>query len=362
MNKPSIHFINYIKFFAALSVIFIHFRFNVQDKIPLEVFTPKVSFFFSVIYQLFVVCVPLFIIITGYFSTKKTYSKKLFKGLLKTVTLYFLCSLFVYFILHIFSNISLTTKEILEKIMLYKLIGYSWYIEMYIGLILLSPIFNKIINHSTKKEMIQFILMLILTINLPVLINSLPQTNHWIHLPSFWQRMYPITYYFIGAYFKNYVDFTQFTIKTKKIIFFSLVFITSLGILFNYINANPRTIGIEGGYPSLLIVLQSVLTFLFFASIFTKENKLIRSVAKLTLPIYLMSFSVDQIVYPYLLNHLDNPKYVILFFPVVPIIIFCISYILGSIVKKINDSLWSLGTKLFSLFLNKKIQKDLENC
>ena len=233
MKKTSVHFINYVKFFAAISVIFVHFRLNLQDKIPIDTFTPKVSLFFSIVYQFFITCVPLFMMTTGYFSTKKTYSKKLFLSLIKIITLYVLCSLFAYFILHFITGLTYTSKEILNKIMNYQLIGYSWYVEMYIGLLLLSPLFNKIINHSTKNEMQQFILILLLAVNLPVFINALPQTNHWIHLPSFWQRIYPMLYYFIGAYFKNYVNFSLFSIKRKQTISFFLIVTILLGIFLN---------------------------------------------------------------------------------------------------------------------------------
>lgn len=355
MKKP-IYFINYIKAFAAISVIFIHFRLNLEGQIPDNVFTPKVSLFFSIIYQLFISCVPLFMITTGYLSTKKNYNKKLLLSLLKTISLYIICSLLAYIMLHFFKGVSFTFKEIINNIMRYQLIGYAWYVEMYIGLLLLSPLFNKVINHSTKKEMKQFIVILLLVVSVPAFINSLPQTNSLIHLPRFWQDMYPIVYYFIGAYFKNYVDFSLFSIKLKRIIFTLLAVTFTFGILLNFINANPRTLSVEGSYPSLLIVLQSVLIFTFIGSICNKQNKYINSIAQLTLPIYLMSFAVDQLIYPYLLSHLANPKTAILFFPIIPIIIFSLSFILATMTNIINEYLCKFSYLVFKINIEKLLK------
>lgn len=346
MKNKSIPFINNIKFLASFFVIALHFMLNLQGQIPNEQFTPKVSLFFSIIYQLFITCVPLFIITTGFLSLKQNYSKKLFKRLIKFFTLYILSSLLSYSIIHFTLGTTLTIHEIIQKIMYFNLITYSWYVEMYIGLVLLIPILNKVVTHSTKKELQLFIGMLFLTVALPSLINAVPQLQPWIHLANFWINIYPILYYFIGAYIKKYVDFSNFSKKRISFILISLFIIIILGVLINYFNANPRISEKSGSYPSLLIVIQSILTFTLIASLFNKQYLLIDKISRITLPIYLMSYSVDQIFYPYILKKLDSPKTLIYFYPAVVVTIFIISIVLAALINKINNLMWKILSKL----------------
>ncbi|UDM73830.1 acyltransferase [Vagococcus fluvialis] len=346
MKNKSIPFIDNIKFLAAFFVIAVHFRINLQGSIPTNQFTPKVSLFFSIVYQLFITCVPLFLITTGYLSLKQTYSKKLFISLFKTITLYVFCSLFSYTIMHFTIGTTFTVHEIIQKIMYFELIKYSWYVEMYIGLALLIPLFNKVIEFSNQKELKHFISILILVISLPALINALPQLYTWIHLPTFWKNLYPVLYYFIGAYIKKYVDVSSFSKKRKFKILLFLIITIILGILINYFNANPTVGEKSGGYPSLLIVIQGTLTFLFISTMLNKKYPIITSISKLTLPIYLMSFSVDQILYPYLISKLNSPITLIYFSPFIITLIFASSTILAYLINKLNIIIWKISWKI----------------
>ena len=83
-RNPSI---DYVKVWASFSVISIHFRLNVQEIIPIETFGKWTSLFFSVIYQIFIPCVPLFLIATGYLMHRKTYSLKYYITIFTSVAL-----------------------------------------------------------------------------------------------------------------------------------------------------------------------------------------------------------------------------------------------------------------------------------
>ena len=92
------------------------------------------------------VCVPLFIMTTGYLLRDKEYSKKYFKGILKV----YLIAVSIIILSAIYDSIFKYTPEnvniIMPKLIVKSIIsfGYSaWYIYIYIGLALIAPILRK---------------------------------------------------------------------------------------------------------------------------------------------------------------------------------------------------------------------------
>nr|WP_279011940.1 acyltransferase family protein [Vagococcus fluvialis] len=346
MKKNRVFFIDNIKIVAAFFVILIHFRINLQGKIPIESFTPKVSLFFAIIYESFLICVPLFIISSGFLSISYTYSKKLLSSTLNIITIYILCSLSTYFILYFTKGVSFSVSEVVQKLMLFQLNPYSWYVEMFLGLLFIIPLINKAIINSTKKELSRFIILLILCIGLPTFINAIPQFQNKIHFPNYWKAFYPITYYLIGSYFKLHTDFSKLSKNTLRLLIFTLFGSIFIGSMINYLNATPFVGGFEGGYGSLLVTIQAVTAFALMAFYLDKPIIWQNKISNATLSIYLLSYAVDQLIYPLFLNRLANPKYLIFFFPILPIIIFIISIILALIINKINSFLWIHFKKL----------------
>jgi len=340
LNKrnPSI---DYVKVWASFSVISIHFRLNVQEMIPIETFGKWTSLFFSVIYQIFIPCVPLFLIATGYLMNRKTYSLKYYITIFKVFSLYVLCSLITYGIMMYYAGTVLTLKEVIYSIERFQLIPYSWYVEMYIGFAIIIPLINIFIQRTSQKELGYLIISLMLICSIPPFINSNPQLNRYFYLSSSWISLYPILYYLIGALLHKYYDVE--TIRHRKHLLFLLaahISSTLIGIYINFANADPSAGASEGGYPSIIVVIQSVSLFLLIISLFRKENRLVASVSKLTLSIYLMSFAVDQIIYPYFLSKLGQPEALLVYMTLISSIIFTLSILLASLVQQINTLSW----------------------
>lgn len=80
-------------------------------------------------------------------------------------------------------------------------IPYGWYIEMWIGLFLLTPFLNILYRHIPNQKQK---LVLLGTL---FLITALPDwTNRYgLHLvPEFWVNCFPLFFYFAGAYIREY--------------------------------------------------------------------------------------------------------------------------------------------------------------
>lgn len=193
--------------------------------------------------------------------------------------------------------------------------GTYWFIGSYLILYLISPILNKIINHSNQKELRRIIIVLFLiisiasTFSLDIFFNT--ETGR--SLSTF------ILLYFIGAYCRKYpIDnsyfMKPFTKKAKTCIYF-LIFITfALISTFCWIGYNHliplgniaselgSIIGVAHiSYASPIVIIETVGYFLLFGTL-TFKNKWINKIAGCTLAVYLISENIyiRQMLYDYL--------------------------------------------------------------
>ena len=140
-----------IRIFSLFCVIAVHFFLN--SGFYNEIVIGKKMYIMSIIRSFFIICVPMFIMLTGYLVNGKTLSKKYYKGIIKILIIYLICSIIYSLFGKFYLKEEMTFTIFLKKLISYSGTRYSWYIEMYIGLFLLIPFFNIIINSlKSKKE------------------------------------------------------------------------------------------------------------------------------------------------------------------------------------------------------------------
>ena len=139
---------------------------------------------------LFYGCNGMFMLLTGYLKSTKPVNKAYFRGLLTVLVGYVLTCVISYPIRHFLLGEKESVRTWLERFVTFS--NYAWYIEMYIGLILLSPIVNLAMK-QLQDQQLWWLLggMLLLT--------ALPTITPANILPDDWQSLYPLTYYVIGA-------------------------------------------------------------------------------------------------------------------------------------------------------------------
>ena len=148
MKKRNIN-IDLIKCVAIFSVISVHFFLNTEFY--------KVKIIGSNLYlgvflrTVFMACVPLFIIATGYLMKNKSLNRKYYYGIFKVLIIYLLCVLLYLFYNSIINGTAFNIKYIIKKILAFNT-GYSWYVEMYLGLFLIIPFINLIYNDLKSKK------------------------------------------------------------------------------------------------------------------------------------------------------------------------------------------------------------------
>ena len=143
MKKRKIQ-IDIIKTLAVFLVILVHFYLK-NGFYDLD-YHSKIMKISLLLRNFGMVCVPLFIMTTGYLLRDKEYSKKYFKGILKV----YLIAVSIIILSAIYDSISKYTPEnvniSMPKLIVKSIIsfGYSaWYIYIYVGLALIAPILRK---------------------------------------------------------------------------------------------------------------------------------------------------------------------------------------------------------------------------
>lgn len=153
-------------------------------------------------YFFFEIGVPLFLLMTGYLNYKKvSFDKKYLKGILKVIYSYLFFSALTYLFRTYYLHENIGLIDGIKKTLDFSLISYAWYIEMWIGLYLITPFLNlgyQAISNKKQKQVL--IIILYLMTALPDFCN-----RYGVHLvPGFWSSIYPITFFMIGRYVREY--------------------------------------------------------------------------------------------------------------------------------------------------------------
>lgn len=85
----------------------------------------------------FMVCVPLFLVLSGYLMNTKQLSKKYYLGIFKIIGIYVLASIACTLYKILFLNMNISIMQMIIEILNFKAAPYAWYVEMYIGLFLM---------------------------------------------------------------------------------------------------------------------------------------------------------------------------------------------------------------------------------
>lgn len=280
-------------------------------------------------------CVPLFMLLTGYLNGNKKISSKYYKGLVPIIGTYVFYSFLTIIYKIFYLNIDINFWQGLLKIFDFTAIEYGWYIKMYIGLFLIIPFLNILYkNIPTKKEKQILIITLILLVAIPSLINCIKIDKYTLALfPDWWVDLYPLLYYFIALYIKEY------KIKINKIMnIFMILFLTLMEglITFLYYKNSGIDYSLFESYSCLFPVIMSTLIFILLYDIECKNNiikKVILSISKLSLDIYLISFICDNFFYHYFERFfVDTDHMIFMYFCLVPLN-FLLAFLL-SIIKK----------------------------
>lgn len=280
--------------------------------------------------------VPLFLMLTGYFNCRKEFSSEYYKNIKRVLIPYAIISVLTWAVLSADHSI----KELFFGTLGYKIIGYAWYVEMFIGLYLCVPFLNmvveKVFNSDKKKLIYGLFAVLIFMTSLPPLVDR----GEFRIVPNYWQMCFPVLLYFTGAYIRYF----QPVIKRKV-----LTTLAICAIYLQYPLANWVKISIvcnEGNLPNLFgpyyalpgyIAMTLLFVSLYKVDIKTKViEKVVTSVSLASYEMFLFSYLCDQLIYPQVMErfYMDQNSFIVWFIPVT-LTILITSYILASIYQRV---------------------------
>lgn len=333
-RNASMDIIRIVAAFTVLSVhFFLHngFYSNTVQGVPMYIMV--------LMRTLFSVCVPLFMILTGYLMSHKTLSRKYYSGISKTLIVFVLATLACMIFKAVHNNEPLSLKSFILGTLDFTGANYSWYIEMYIGLFLLVPFLNLAYNKLKNKRQKQVLVFtLVFMTIIPTLFNifnfdnpawwSDPKTSDTFAklVPSWWMGFYPIAYYFTGCYIREY----GIRLKTRSTLVLFLLAIVIFGT-FNFYRSYGTTFksGIYVYWYGFEPYILSVLLFVLLSRIKTdnmneKVKFVLWKVSDLALGIYLISYIFDMLVYPVLNEKITTmTDRLPFYFVTVPIVFIC---------------------------------------
>lgn len=328
MKKRNIN-LDVIRCVAVLFVVSVHFFLH--NGFYDEIVIGKKMYVATVMRQCFMMCVPLFILLTGYLMNKKELSAQYFKGIKKVVIIYILCTLCICFYKVIYLKESLSLINIIFNITSYQ--QYSWYIEMYIGLYLLIPFLNILYRGlCEKREKKILILILVILTMLPSVLNTFERTLIPVEeaqiIPAWWIGIYPLLYYYIGAYLSEYISDIKLSLRANFIL--ALAAIVVFGT-YSYYRSYGMTFvwGQWCAYNGFTNVINAVLVFIFLLRINTDNwaqviKRTLTKISEVSLSIYLVSWIFDNYVYQRLnMEVIHMRERIVYYFVIVPFVFVC---------------------------------------
>lgn len=348
-----------IRIFALFCVVSVHF-FLYSGYYVLPLAEGKL-YFATLARSFFMICVPLFLLLTGYLMRNKKATKEYYTKIIRIIGEYIMASLFCMAALAFHHGNGL--YDIIRRFFLqilgifsFEAAEYGWYVEMYIGLFLLIPYLNILYNGLVEKRAKQrlIITMLLLT-SIPEALNSISFSLPWSMqfndptnvlklLPNWWTAIYPVTYYFIGAYLSEYPP--QLT-KAKSLILLAVSNLISGTV--NYLASKGDILawGSWQTHQSLFVALQAVFVFTFFLQLDTRRirargQKFLSLISDLTFSAYLVSSVFDKLFYRLAGMRNGSPAYnPALYFLLVPLVLFCsllVAFILVSVYRLLHTA------------------------
>ena len=281
-----------VRFIASLFVVMAHFYLNCNYyNEPLVGGKMFIETFFR---WLFIICVPLYMMLSGFFLKNRQPNKKHYMSILPLLISYLIVSVCKMLLYNRLYGEIYPFKEMLKNLGNYNI---AWYMGMYICIIILSPLINKFwAALSDKKERhIAIISLLILCSVYPVF--------HYI-APSFMIGLYPVLYYLLGAYIRDNRP------KINKLVLAGVIFTSVLiETLISYFGVHGGVFDWnlitqpDTGFGSIFVVAAAVSVFLMFYDVDIKNSRIKKLLAKIggvSFEIYICAGAMDAIVYSYL--------------------------------------------------------------
>jgi len=284
---------------------------------------------------LFYGCNSMFMLMTGYLKSGSTWGRGYYKSLVAVIVGYILTCVISYPIRYFLIGETDPLPVWIQRFFTFS--NYAWYVEMYIGLILFSPIINLAVNsiHDNKRLFLLAITMVVLS-SLPAETRVEGPDGNYALIPDYWSSLYPMTLYVIGAVIR----------KTKPDIpgwlGLSVAFLVAFGLgITSLMTATAKfTSGYTTGYGGFWIIVMVTGLFLglYRRKIPEKAGKALAWISGGVFEGYILSRLLDVWIYD-TVKQWHDPRYYWLIFICITVPVFLISLTAGKAVHEVSAAI-----------------------
>lgn len=283
---------------------------------------------------LFFCCNGIFMMLSGYLRCNKTDFQDCYRGLIPVLLGYTLCCAIIFPVQYMLGE-KLPLFHMTEESWLTRFItfgNYAWYVEMYIGLVLLSPVINLGLKQMSDKNLGIFA-------NIMVVVTSAHYMTALNIIPDYWSALYPVTYYILGAAIRRLQP------KVKVWQGLGMALLVCMGLATSSILTTNKgfSSGFTQGYGGIWTMLTASFVFLGLYRVKVKKGtgKVLSWLAGGVFEGYLLSKIFDLWTYP-LVKQWHTPDKLWLVFLVVTVPTFICTLLLGKLVSTLADAIANL--------------------
>lgn len=279
-------------------------------------------------------CVGVFLMLTGYLKSDRTESKDCYRPLVPVLLGYLLAAALSIPVRHFVFGDRQSFAVWLKRLFGFSAVYYGWYVGMFIGLTLLSPFLNLLLRQLREpRQLLGFATVLLL-------LTALPGATPLPVAPDFWRRIYPLTYYALGAVVRR----LQPRVSPWLALLAAILVAVSLGAATLLSTDGTLSDAFTQEFPDLWITAITVCVFLalYRLRVPTAAQRLFRFAAGGCYGGYLLSHLFDAWCYRCFPQWQTPHNYPKLFFTVtVPI--FLVSLLMGKLLQYAVSAIMHIG-------------------
>lgn len=246
-----------------------------------------------------ILCVPLFLLISGYFLSTRKPDRKHFTSVITVIISWLVLSLITNFAeWHLFAPTAEGVRRVILNIFNFSY-GYTWYVEMYLCLFLVVPYINIVLDNLSRRAQLGLVAVCCALTLLPAFGKSFIVAGVWFNgFPDQFAGIYCVAYYLIGAYIaKNKPAPSRWIC--------ALVFIGTVGLetaLNYYYSQGEYAWWLFSQYATVTHAVAATALFLLLYRVKKLPRPIgavVKEVSVCSFEMYLISYFTDKLFYQY---------------------------------------------------------------
>lgn len=287
--------------------------------------------------------VGIFLMLTGYLQSNKTDWRSCYRGLPAVLLSYFLAAAISIPIRHFVYGDMQSLTAWIQRLFGYSGAYYGWYVEIYVGLTLLTPFINMSLKHSDTKALFGYAAILLF-------LTALPGLTPWVVVSGYWKFLYPLSFYILGAIVRR----VQPRIKPIYGILAALTsgLLMGAGTVLSTDGLFRDAITWDFGDLGMAVVSAGLFIGMYRVKLSDRLSKFFAVAATGSFGAYLLSHLLDAWCYKLIIPWKQDGRYLLIFL-CVTVPIYIASMIMGIGLDKFTRWIISLGHKVEGAIKNR---------